>query len=175
MQRCYQRRSDFFNPVISSNTLRFEYSLFSLIEIEGVIMKKTLVCMFVIALVFGLFLVSCGNRRVGGNKWSEGKMAVGTIKGAIEVYRARNGDELARLGAGGNVTAIEALIKLETAEISDLQYFNPACFTYTIVDNAAPVADEFVVTLNAATAPKPGGPTTGTVTYTSATGIWVVP
>ncbi len=108
--------------------------------------------------------------------WSVGKTAVGAVKVAIEVYRARHSGELAaEFGAGGLVTAIETLIKLETHTLADLKYFNPGSFSYTIVNNAAPIADEFVITLNAAIAPKPGGPTTGAIIYYSATGIWVVP
>ena len=138
---------------------------FTLIELAIVI---------VIAALLAAVAVPIYNGIVADSKWSEAKNAVGTIKAAVDPYKAAKGGELAALSAAAGFAPTSALLtelKLADDAFSTLQYFDAADFSMTVVDNVSPIADTYTVTC---TAVAGGGQSLngpgGTGTYTSATG-----
>ena len=138
---------------------------FTLIELAIVI---------VIAALLAAVAVPIYNSIVADSKWSEAKNAVGKIKAAVDPYKAAKGGELANLSFGTGFASGSALLvqlKLADTTFGELQYFDAADFSMTVVDNVSPIADTYTVTC---TAVAGGGQSLngpgGTGTYTSATG-----
>ena len=142
---------------------------FTLIELAIVI---------VIAALLAAVAVPIYNGIVDDAKWSEAKTAVGTIRSAVDTYKAKMGGDISSLGLTGFSSGDNdlVLLKLDDDAFEELQYFNSEDFvmTWDAVNGAGDGTDgEYIITVTGVAnhGQSANGPT-GSGTFTSATGAW---
>lgn len=149
-----------------------------IIIIVAVVASSLMLILFVVNLIFSsddLFPYQ-------SMKWSEPKTACGTIKAAVDTYRAKMSGDISGLDtpkgelAEGFVSGSQLLAKLRLHDLAfeGLQYFDSDDFVLEFVTDGKD--GEYIITVDAAIGINGGasgtGPSSGTGSYNSATGKW---
>lgn len=100
---------------------------FTLVELAIVVVIAGILAAVAIPIYQGL---------VEESKWSEGKTAAGSIRQALDVYKAKNSGKLPGLTAT-TVLAEGSIYKYDVASLSNFKYFNSGDFTISAIDTNA--------------------------------------
>lgn len=128
-------------------TKSHNHSGFTLVELAIVIVIAGILAAVAVPIYKGL---------IDDSKWSEARVGLGSIRTALDVYRAKYSGKLPGVTTG-QVSAVATRIGVDSNSLTNLRYFNSSDFTITAVDTDAGTFTIQVDGLNSTNPDSPKG------------------